>query len=581
MTRYFSKNGFLFTALLIQSTVGISSLSWAELTSKVNRTVLDSNETLQLRVRLDAQAFTSEPDFTPLQTDFEILSNSRQQQYSSVNGKALSYTDWNLILLPKRTGIILIPSLKYKREISNAVEVTVRAATTSGSAASGKQPIYTETLVDKSAVYIQEQIILTHRLYTSVQLRDYSLSELDIPGAIVQRLGDSQFQKVINGRNYLVLEVRYAIFPQSSGKLDIPPLRFGAYETSSRSQFGSFSSRGNRVFRDTDAKRIDIMARPAHVPANEWMPSSKVELSEQWSGDLDSLIVGEPITRTIRINAQGLTGAQILPLPIIESPNYKVYPDQPQLEEQAIGDGVLGTRTESLALVPNRAGELVIPAIEMRWWDTKNQRMQTASLPATKVQVNPSTAINNAPLADNAPLTTMEPLDLNPEPAGFFGSVGSAKASMLVKLSLLLNALLLATIALLLFSRRKQRTIKKTSSQQKTSPLLNLKQQLKAIEIEAKNNNLMAMRDGIVTWGQCLFAETPPTTLKALSLLLDDAELQQQFAQLDRQLYKGEAESTEDSLDVSLLLQRLKQQSTFSRSSVSSSGNGLKPLYPK
>ena len=581
MIRYFSKNRFLFTALLILSTVGISSLSWAELTSKVNRTVLDSNETLQLRVRLDAQAFTSEPDFTPLQTDFEILSNSRQQQYSSVNGKAVSYTDWNLILLPKRTGIILIPSLKYKREISNAVEVTVRAATTSGSAASGKQPIYTETLVDKSAVYIQEQIILTHRLYTSVQLRDYSLSELDIPGAIVQRLGDSQFQKVINGRNYLVLEVRYAIFPQSSGKLDIPPLRFGAYETASRSQFGSFSSRGNRVFRDTDAKRIDIMARPAHVPANEWMPSSKVELSEQWSGDLDSLIVGEPITRTIRINAQGLTGAQILPLPIIESPNYKVYPDQPQLEEQAIGDGVLGTRTESLALVPNQAGELVIPAIEMRWWDTKNQRMQTASLPATKVQVNPSTAINNAPLANNAPLTTMEPLDLNPEPAGFFGSVGSAKASMLVKLSLLLNALLLATIALLLFSRRKQRTIKQTSSQQKTSPLLNLKQQLKAIEIEAKNNNLMAMRDGIVTWGQCLFAETPPTTLKALSLLLDDAELQQQFAQLDRQLYKGEAESTEDSLDVSLLLQRLKQQSTFSRSSVSSSGNGLKPLYPK
>ena len=581
MIRYFSKNRFLFTALLILSTVGISSLSWAELTSKVNRTVLDSNETLQLRVRLDAQAFTSEPDFTPLQTDFEILSNSRQQQYSSVNGKSVSYTDWNLILLPKRTGIILIPSLKYKREISNAVEVTVRAATTSGSAASGKQPIYTETLVDKSAVYIQEQIILTHRLYTSVQLRDYSLSELDIPGAIVQRLGDSQFQKVINGRNYLVLEVRYAIFPQSSGKLDIPPLRFGAYETASRSQFGSFSSRGNRVFRDTDAKRIDIMARPAHVPANEWMPSSKVELSEQWSGDLDSLIVGEPITRTIRINAQGLTGAQILPLPIIESPNYKVYPDQPQLEEQAIGDGVLGTRTESLALVPNRAGELVIPAIEMRWWDTKNQRMQTASLPATKVQVNPNTAINNAPLDNNAPLTTMEPLDLNPEPAGFFGSVGSAKASMLVKLSLLLNALLLATIALLLFSRRKQRTIKQTSSQQKTSPLLNLKQQLKAIEIEAKNNNLMAMRDGIVTWGQCLFAETPPTTLKALSLLLDDAELQQQFAQLDRQLYKGEAESTEDSLDVSLLLQRLKQQSTFSRSSVSSSGNGLKPLYPK
>ena len=581
MNRYFSKNGFLFSALLILSTVGISTLSWAELTSKVNRTVLDSNETLQLRVRLDAQAFTSEPDFSPLQKDFEILSNSRQQQYSSINGKAVSYTDWNLTLLPKRIGIILIPSLKYKREISNAIEVTVRAASTSGSAAGGKQPIYTETLVDKSAVYIQEQIILTHRLYTSVQLRDYSLSELDIPGAIVQRLGDSQFQKVINGRNYLVLEVRYAIFPQSSGKLDIPPLRFGAYETASRSQFGAFSSRGNRVFRDTDAKTIDIMTRPAHVPADEWMPSSNVELSEQWSSGLDNLSVGEPITRTIRITAQGLTGAQILPLPIIDSPNYRLYPDQPQLEEQVTPEGVLGTRTESLALVPNQAGDMIIPAIEMRWWDTNNQRMQTARLPATTVQVTASTAIDSAPPVANSPLTTMEPLVLNPESVDQVGGIGSGEPSMLVKLSLLFNVLLLGTVALLLFRRRKQRAIKKNSREQKTSPLLNLKQQLKAIENEGSKNNLMGLRDGIVAWGQCLFAETPPTTLKALSLLLEDGELQAQFDQLDRQLYKGGSESTEDKLDIPLLLQRLKQQSTFSRTGASSSGNGLKPLYPE
>ena len=568
----FSKLTIFFAAAL--TLCAAASSSWAELSAKANRTVLDSNETLQLRVRLDAQAFRSEPDFSPLQKDFEILSNNRQQQYSSVNGKAESYTDWNLTLMPKRTGIILIPSLKYKKQISNAVEITVRAASASGASTAGKQPIYTETLVDKSAVYIQEQIILTHRLYTSVQLRDYSLSELDIPDAIVQRLGDTQFQKVINGRNYLVLEVSYAIFPQSSGKLNIPALRFGAFESTSRSQFGAFASRGNRVFRDTQAKTIDIMARPAHVPADEWMPSSNVELTEQWSDDLNNLSVGEPITRTIRISAQGLTGAQILPLTIAPSSQYKLYPDQPQLDQQVSSNGLLGTRTESLALVPNQAGEIILPAIEMRWWDTVNQRMQTASLPGKTVQVSASTTINNAPVVPNNQLLTMEPLNLNAEAA----KVENTAPSMLVKLSLAFNALLLAAIAALVAGRRRQQTVTQASSEVKTSALLNLKQQLKAIEVQAKQNNLMGMRDAILSWGQCLFAQTPPTTLKQLATLLDDTELQEQFAQLDRQLYKGK--TGDDMLDIALLLKRLKQQSSFSRSTKADRGTGLKPLYP-
>ena len=568
----FSKVTIFFAAVLTLCTA--ASSSWAELSAKANRTVLDSNETLQLRVRLDAQAFRSEPDFSPLQKDFEILSNNRQQQYSSVNGKAESYTDWNLTLMPKRTGIILIPSLKYKKQISNAVEITVRAASASGASTAGKQPIYTETLVDKSAVYIQEQIILTHRLYTSVQLRDYSLSELDIPDAIVQRLGDTQFQKVINGRNYLVLEVSYAIFPQSSGKLNIPALRFGAFESTSRSQFGAFASRGNRVFRDTQAKTIDIMARPAHVPADEWMPSSNVELTEQWSDDLNNLSVGEPITRTIRISAQGLTGAQILPLTIAPSSQYKLYPDQPQLDQQVSSNGLLGTRTESLALVPNQAGEITLPAIEMRWWDTVNQRMQTASLPGITVQVSANTTINNAPVVPNNQLLTMEPLNLNAEAA----KVENTAPSMLVKLSLAFNALLLAAIAALVAGRRRQQTATQASSEVQTSALLNLKQQLKAIEMQAKQNNLMGMRDAILSWGQCLFAETPPTTLKQLSTLLDDTELQEQFAQLDRQLYKGKTD--DDMLDIALLLKRLKQQSNFSRGTKADRGTGLKPLYP-
>jgi hypothetical protein len=546
----------------------VSTLSWAALTASVDRSVIDSNETLQLVIRYDGQVMTGQPDFSPLENDFEILSNNRQQQYSWVNGQSESYTDWTMVLIPKRTGLLLIPSLNFKKEVSNAVEIRVRSA--SAAAGAGKQPIYTETLVDKESVYIQEQLVLTHRLYTSVQLSDLSLSDLNVPDVIMKKLGDNQFQKIINGRNYLIVEVKYALFPQVSGKLVIPALRFGAYESNGRSQFGGFTNRGTRIFRSTQSKTVDVMVRPAHIAADQWMPSSEVQLAEQWSTDLNNLTVGEPVTRAIAISAAGLTGAQITPIQIIESDDYKIYPDQPQLQEQVKGSTIIGTRTETLAMVPGRAGEITFPAIDVRWWDTVNQRMQTASLAAKTVQVSPSTAVTVNPAASQS--QPMETLAIG-------ASEKPTEPSLLTNLSLALNALLIAALAMVLLKRPRSGSSGRTSTEHATPALLSLKQKLKAIEIQAHKNNLMSMRDAILVWGRQLFAETPPTTLKDLSLLLDDVELQHQFKQLDRQLYKGDASG--DQLDIELLLKRLKQQSSFSRKSTAKRGQPLQSLYPE
>ena len=549
--------------------LAVSTLSWAALTATVDRSVIDSNETLQLVIRYDGQVMTGQPDFSPLENDFEILSNNRQQQYSWVNGQSESYTDWTMVLMPKRTGLVLIPSLNFKKNVSNAVEIRVRSAS-AAAAGAGKQPIYTETLVDKESVYIQEQLVLTHRLYTSVQLSDLSLSDLNVPDVILQKIGDNQYQKTINGRNYLIVEIKYALFPQVAGKLVIPALRFGAYESNGRSQFGGFTNRGTRIFRSTESKIVDVNARPAHIAADQWMPSSEVQLAEQWSTDLNNLTVGEPVTRAIAISAAGLTGAQITPIQIIESDDYKIYPDQPQLQEQAKSSTIVGTRTETLAMVPGRAGEITFPAINVRWWDTVNQRMQTASLAAKTVQVRPSTAVAISP-------ATVQPQAM--ESLAIGASEKPSELSLLTNLSLAFNALLIAALALLLLKRPRSGLAGRTSAEPATPALLSLKQKFKAIEIQADKNNMMGMRDAILVWGRQLFAETPPTTLKDLSLLLADLELQQQFTQLDRQLYKDDASG--DQLDIQLLLQRLKQQSSFSRKSTATRGQELQSLYPE
>lgn len=561
----------------------LTSLSWADLTAKVDRSVLDSNETLRLEIRYDGQVFTGEPDFKPLSNDFDVLSNNRQQSYSNVNGKTESFTAWTIQLRPKRAGILLIPSISFKGDISNALELRVRAAPANPTAANpGTQPIYTETLVDNDTVYVNQQIILTHRLYTSINLRDYSLSELKIANALLHRLGDTTYQKVLNGRTYLVLEVKYAVFPQSAGQLEIPSLRFGAYEVNTRSQFGVFNNRGNQVIRDTESVQVNIEAPPSQTAGLGWMPSSKVSLEQRWSGDLENATVGEPITRTVTITAKGLSSAQITPLEVLQSSDYRVYPDQPQLDQSLSSEGLTSTRIESFALVPNQSGEITLPPIEVRWWDINEQREQISRLPSTTLQVLPSVSNADDDLANDGAIigaTALSGNNLSAESP----TISKPPNSNLISISLALNAILASLIVAMLIVRKTQarRENQDSSMESQGTALQTLRQQLKTIEDAAKSDDLMAMRDAILMWGKTLFAERPPKTLKALAVSLEDKDIEQQFEQLDRQLFQDKNTDLPE-LDIKLLLSQIKYQSTFSRGSSSrdKAGQALKDLYP-
>jgi hypothetical protein len=374
-----------------------------------------------------------------------------------------------------------------------------------------------------------------------------------------------------------VLEVKYAIFPQAKGTLIIPSLRFAAYEVNNRSQFGVFNNRGNQIIRDTESKVLEVNALPSQASIDGWMPSTSVTMEQRWSGDIDSVTVGEPVTRTITIRAEGLSAAQITPLQEPQGDNYRGYPDQPQLDEIVTANGLAATRIESLALVPNKPGEIVLPAVQLVWWDTNSNQPRIASLSPITLQVSPSSNIDatangsNVMQMTNDAMTTLATDALKP------------KVSFMTNLSLSINALLITLIIVLLMRRKRESSAARSQqpSLSLDSARLNLKQQLRAIESEAKDENLMAMRDAILRWGKILFAENPPSTLKSLGDLLGNPSISQLFAQLDQQLYQynGVPETT---LDVALLLASLKKESNFNRGSASkdNAGTALQSLYP-
>jgi hypothetical protein len=558
MNRSF-KNSILTIVLIL-----LAAPSWASLSSQVDRTQIESNETLQLTVTYSGKSSNGEPNFSQLQRDFEIISNSRQQQYSWINGEQKSSTDWKLLLLPKKQGRLTIPALSFNGDTSKAIGIVVRAANTNP-AAGANQPVFIQTSIDKDSAYIQEQIMLTHRLHYSVPLQDISISEFDIPDAIIQQVSEERFNKRINGKNYSIIEVKFALFPQSVGKLSIPQQRFSAFETSG-SQFGGFFSRGNRLVRLTEEKIIDILPKPSHISAANWLPSSQVTLEESWSDSSDTLTAGEPITRTIKITALGLTASQIQPLPSIENTGLKLYPDQAVLEDKQTNRGILGVRAESVAIVPNQEGQLRLPAIELKWWDTVNNRMQTSRLPekiftVVAATTSPKISIEDSPAIS---LTTSAETAVNP-PA----------VSQLTHWSLTLNALLIAVIVGLLYWRRNGQT---KAVAKEITRLPNAKQRLNQIAKQAADNNLAAMRDSILLWGAEVFSQQPPRSLNQLADLMANPELKQQFGLLDQGLFKSDNDNSIE-VDTTAIIKCLK---TFSgtNSHPSSRGTQLKPLYP-
>ena len=90
MNRSF-KNSILTIALIL-----LAVPSWASLISQVDRTEIEADETLHLTVTYSGQSATGEPNFNQLQRDFEIISNSRQQQFSWINGNQKSSILWRL-----------------------------------------------------------------------------------------------------------------------------------------------------------------------------------------------------------------------------------------------------------------------------------------------------------------------------------------------------------------------------------------------------------------------------------------------------------------------------------------------------
>jgi hypothetical protein len=432
----------------------------AEVTATVDRNRVAMGDTLRLTITATDGEDVDGMDLRPLLGDFDILQRATSSSTRIVNGRASSTRTVNLDISPKREGTLRVPAMRVDNTTTPLILVSVGPAPT---IAAGDDTVVFEAEIDRDRVYVQGQLLLTLRVQQAVNLDARSITELQLDDAFVKPLEQRSFQRKVNGRPWLVHEVRYAIFPEQSGILEIPSQTFTAREAQPRRSLFDLGASGRPIRRTTEALQIEVLPRPADFPGQTWLPATSVAIEESWSVPPESLKAGESATRTLRIVGEGLQGAQLPPVAIPELGGLKFYPDQPAISDTETGAGVTGVRVDSAALVPTQAGSWELPEVRIPWWDSDSEQVRYAVVPARRVSVTGAAASTPAlPVP-----TTSAPIAVSPEPTAITiaGSGGSfwQTATAIATLGWLVTALAW------LWSRRRRKPASAKTTPENTS----------------------------------------------------------------------------------------------------------------
>ncbi|WP_367606846.1 BatD family protein [Legionella sp. W05-934-2] len=346
--------------------------------------VADKPFTVTFRVEDPSQQLT--PDFSELEKDFTILSTATSTRISIINGQRQAEVVWSVVLQTNQAGKLIIPSINFGPYSSPETALTVGKRSQSASKSlktdQQKTPVFLQAEVNNKKPYINEAVIYTVKLYRqSGVFINGSYQQQEVENALVVPLNKSQDSTILSdGRAFLVESMTYAIYPNDKGKLIIkaPSLR------------GTISDIYMRRF-DIDANEVSLDVQPIPKSAkNYWLPAKQVTLSQNFSQDTRDLQQGNTVIRTIKLTAVGLPAQLIPEVTLPSGTKAKIYEEKPERDNTASNNQVVGTLTLKVTYLLENAGDIDLPEIIVRWFNTKTRKYETATLPKQQWQVKAS-----------------------------------------------------------------------------------------------------------------------------------------------------------------------------------------------
>ncbi len=421
------KNKILFSFLLLLLLIKIGWADNIEFTASA-KTKVNVGETFVVTYTMNINDGNFQ---SPSFKGFSVLSGPNQSSsYStqSYNGKTIQTVNIELtyILTANAEGTFTIPPatifVKGKSYKSNSLTINVgKGSGNSNQSTNNKQnqrnqpiqennnvsnvgenDLFLKASIDKKSLVQGEQIILTYKIYTRVDVSQYVINKLssysgfwsqDITGKDNK---PKQYNETVNGLNYNVAEIRkVALFPQKSGTLTIDPLEVECIaqiktKTKVNDPFANFfndpffSGLSNSIFDSyQNVKRvlksnqinINVIPLPETNKPNDFN-SAVGNFTINSTIDNTAVKAGEAITLKVTISGSGNLKL-IDKLNINFPPDFEVY--DPKIEDKiSLGsDGMKGSRTFEYLIVPRNAGQFTINPVSFSYYDLNKKQYVT------------------------------------------------------------------------------------------------------------------------------------------------------------------------------------------------------------
>ncbi|MES9952908.1 MAG: BatD family protein [Candidatus Thiodiazotropha sp. 6PLUC2] len=528
-------------------------------------TGLDQPVQLTLQIKGDQEL---NPDLSLLEKDFEILSRSSQQSISVINGQMSAKRSLRLSLLPKRAGTLSIPAIPIGDETTLPLTLQVTEQP-QDNAEKREKLARIELSLNKESAYLEEEILLTLKLYQAPGVRGESLEppEASFDDTQMNLIHEDRYASQKDGIEYRVLERVYALFARQSGKLTLSGAKFRGQSGGNIDPFlslfsNSFPSQkqsGQFIRSESNSLSLEILPIPDSFAGDRWLPAKNLQIVERGIDENELVIAGKPITRHVMIVADGMLSNQLPTLEQTVPAGLKLYPESPHLNDKASRSGISSTMQQSLTLVATDAGSYTLPAMEIPWWNTETREQEVARLPAREISFmpNPSVAANT----QNHNLVTESTAEENPPPQTPADPV-KVEPEFPWLVTLLGLAWLLTMLAWWISSRSKKAV--ETRTQAEPVKTDRRQDELKEVVIRLtsayQEQDTVSARSAWLAWAQLTWPDNPPNNLTRLAKRCN-LQIASAVEALERALYSPTLESGWSDYPVAQLIEESSSES--------------------
>ena len=349
--------------LVICLLVGWHSATAAQLSASVDRQQLGQEEHLRLTLklvnsdtRLRAEGVKPNIDLTLLSDDFTLGTPVADHRYNIYQGRGRATSSIRVDLFPRRSGTLTIPPFTVDGLSSTPIDIRVMPPS-----AELPPEVFVRSGANKSTYWLNEQVVAYIDLYHRVAIDAASFGDnLETEPTRIEllphwKLEQSNRKEVVQGFEYDVQRVAWAVFPQQVGRLTVQlPDVWVTTQTGRKQRLAH------------QRLEFDVQPLPDGIP--------------------QSIIIGKPDVRQTRLpalaNQYHLTHWSVsvaapvavtsLPetLPGIKLPDgLKLYADTARRNTLMDSSGIVDQADYVISVMPLEAGEFQLPPIRIPYFD--------------------------------------------------------------------------------------------------------------------------------------------------------------------------------------------------------------------